>query len=525
MNSLYKDFRFSPTQFIRTSKWPFIIIVVIVGLFIRFWGIHFGLPSLYHPDEPEIVVIAQRMFKTGDLNPHFFLKPSLPIYLNALAYIPYYLVGKSIGLFQSRTDIPSPILLAMGVGQATMPSTWLLGRSLTAIIGSAAIILVFLIGRHLAHNWAVGLLAAILIAISPTNVTLSRYITHDTFVVFFLLLSFWGSVKLFEEGKTWQYVAAGVAGGLAASAKYNGSLILLTVILAHLLRSGLKRFKDYRLYLALASSVIAFLMTTPFAILDYQRFFADLQRQARIYSSGHAGMEGDALKWYLAYLWRVEGPLCLLAAIQILHGIYSRSRPIALLSSFPVLYFSFITLFVVRNDRTLLPVIPFLILLASMLLVGVVQRSSAFSTRLRAPILVAAGVLTVISLALPSAETIKRGMRLTTVDSRETARKWLADNLPSGAKVAIESYAPFVDPGRFSVKVVTIGIYHPPEWYVSNGFDYLILSHGMFGRFYREPDRYSRQVSQYEELFRAFEMVKTFDDGGYEIRVYRLTER
>jgi hypothetical protein len=47
----------------------------------------------------------------------------------------------------------------------------------------------------------------------------------------------------------------------------------------------------------------------------------------------------------------------------------------------------------------------------------------------------------------------------------------------------------------------------------------------MFGRFYREPDRYSRQVSQYEELFRAFEMVKTFDDGGYEIRVYRLTER
>ena len=297
------------------------------------------------------------------------------------------------------------------------------------------------------------------------------------------------------------------------------------MVSAHLLRSGLKGFKDYRLYLALASSVVAFLVTSPFAILDYQKFFADLGVSAQVYSSGHPGMEGNALKWYLAYLWRVEGPLSLLGAIQILHGIYSSSRQIALLSSFPVLYFSFISLFVVRNDRTLLPVIPFLILLASMLLVRLVQWSSAFSSRLRAPILVAAGVLTVISLALPSAETIRRGIRLTTVDSRETARIWLAHNLPSGAKVAIEPYAPFVDPKRFSVTSVDAWISHPPEWYLANKFDYLVLSQGMFGRYFREPGRYSTQVGQYEELFRAFDMVKTFKDGGYEIRVYRVTKR
>jgi len=64
----------------------------------------------------------------------------------------------------------------------------------------------------------------------------------------------------------------------------------------------------------------------------------------------------------------------------------------------------------------------------------------------------AIGALLLVSLALPFLRTVKNTIRLTTVDSRETARIWLDRNLPDGARIAIESYAPYVDPQRFSVQ-------------------------------------------------------------------------
>lgn len=507
----------------QNARW-LLIWVTLLAILLRIWGINFGLPYLYHPDEPVSVTIAQRIFKTGDLNPRFFHWPSVTFYLNALAYIPYYLVGRLIGIFVSPTDIPGPICLAMGVGQAPMPTTWLLGRVLTVTFGSAGVVLVFLIGRSLTNNTAVGLLAAVMMAISPTNVAISRFITPDTFTTFFVLLAFLGTVQVFQQGKLWHYIVAGAGIGLAASAKYNSVLIMLALILAHFLRHELKGVRERSLYFALLLSVVVFLATTPFALLDYQEFLTDLQYDVQHYSAGHAGMEGNTLNWYLAYLWQVEGPIALLAVWEILRGMYARSRQTLLLSIFPLVYFTFISSLAVRNDRTLLPLIPFLFLLASSLLVSLLGQSNIRRSR-RALTISAMGALILVSLTLPVLETVKSNIRLTTVDSRETARVWIADNLPNGARIAIESYAPYVDPQRFSVQGFVRMIDHTPDWYAANGFEYLVFSQGMFGRFYQEPDRYSNEVSQYEELFGAFDVVKTFTDGGYEIRVYHATER
>jgi hypothetical protein len=128
-------------------------------------------------------------------------------------------------------------------------------------------------------------------------------------------------------------------------------------------------------------------------------------------------------------------------------------------------------------------------------------------------------------LALPFFHTLQDTIQLTTVDSRETARVWIAHNLPTGARLAIESYAPYVDPETFAVHGVRRMIDHTPDWYLGNGFEYLVLSEGMFGRFYREPDRYSEEVSQYETLFAAFDLARMFMDGGYEVRIYHVVER
>lgn len=507
------------------SKRWLLLIVLLVAVILRVWGIEYDLPFIYHPDEPRYITYSQHIFKTSDLNPHFFNYPSLFFYINSLAYIPYYVVGRLLGIFNTPSDILYPVSLAMGVTRAPMPTVVLLGRMVTLLFSIGSVLLAFLVGELLTGNMKVGLLTSLMMAVSPTLVWHGRLITPDTFVTFFVLVVFWASILILQRGKTWHYVTGGISIGLAASTKYNGGLVGLLPVMAHFLRWGKDGFKDWRLYLLPLLSGLGFLLTTPYAILDYTTFITDLKFEMEHYSTGHFGMEGNSLQWYAVFLWKTTGPLSILAVLEVLRGIYTRSKHILLLASFPVVYFIFINRFVVRNDRSAMPMLPFLFLLAASWLVANINRCKALPSRpTRSVLCVGLLILTVASLVIPTTRTVRTNFQLTSVTSLEIAREWIADNLPAGATIAIESYAPFVDPERFSVQGFLLIVAHPPDWYVSQGFEYLIFSQGMFGRFYAEPDKYADQVSRYNEFFERFTLVKKFDEGGYEIRIYRVDE-
>ncbi len=499
--------------------------ITLLALALRIWGINFGLPYLYHPDEPRYVVIAQDIFKTGDLDPHFFNYPSLFFYLNALAYVLYCFVGKVIGVLNTPADIAPPTLVGPGVGQTLMPATFLLGRVLTVAFGTAAVIIVFIVGRKLTASSASGLLAALLMAISPINVSNSRYITPDMFLVFFTLLAFWGAVGVLQEARPGQYILAGIATGLTASTKYNGGLIVFSLILGHFLHFGLKGLKERCLYVALAACGITFLLGTPFALLDCQKFLTDFQYEVRHYATGHPGFEGDALVWYASHLGRLEGLGAILAAVEIVRGAVIRSKRLILLSAFPLLYLLFISSFVVRFERTMLPMTPFLYILAASLLIAILGWARKLQPISRRVLVYLMGFLIFILTASLAFQTITDAVRLTTIDSRETARIWIDRNIPIGSRIVIEAYSPYVDPQRFSVHAVQRMIDHPPEWYIDNRIDYLVFSEGIFKRFYLEPGKYTIEIAQYDELFRTFDMSKHFTDGGYDIRVYRVVIR
>jgi len=498
-------------------------IILLTALSVRLWGVNYDLPYIYHPDEPRYIAISQNIFKTGDLNPHFFNYPSLFFYINALAYVPYYLLGKLIGVFNTPNDILPPISLAMGVTQAPMPTTVLLGRIVTISFGVGTVGLTYFVGKQITGKTAVGVLASLMVAIAPTNVWHSRLVTPDTFVTFFSLASFLASILVYQEGKTWQYVVAGICVALTASSKYNGGLIVLPLLLAHFLHYGKAAFKQPKLYLALSLCGVGFLTTTPYAVLDSSKFLTDLRFEAQHYSTGHAGMEGNSLEWYLNYMWNTGGGLYLLAVLGTLYGSILRPKETSLLVIFPLVYFAFISSFVVRNDRTFLPLTSFLFLLAAWFLITVFDKIRKLQNEsLRRLFLTVFASLAIAVLAHPISKTIADTQRLTTVNSRETARIWIDNNLPSGAKIAIESYSPFVNPSKFSVQGFGRMIDHEPGWYIQQNFDYLVFSQGMYGRFYREPERYRNEISQYDNLFRQFNLVMMFTDGGYEVRVYRF---
>ena len=497
--------------------------IVAVAALVRAWGIGYGLPHLYHPDENVYVEIAQRMFKTGDWNPHFFNYPSLFLYLNALAYYPYYTVQWLAGVLGSPADIPGPQMLVMGVGQTPDAGTFLLGRFLTVAFGIGAAMLTYVAGKRLLDNAMPALLAACLLAVSSTAVINSRFITPDTFLLFFVILAFLGATLVYKGGTWRHYALAGVGIGLAASTKYNGALIVLALVAAHFLRAGMPGWKDKRLYGSLALASGAFFAASPFALLDSPAFLADMRSESEHYLSGHLGMDGNTLYWYWLYLWSTEGIIVVLAALEAIRGLIVRSRPLILLSVFPLAYFIFINGFTVRNDRTLLPVLPFAFLLGASLLVQCWRWASKRTGPVRPAGMAAVVAVAAVSLLFPATQmVINSNLRQEGVRSREEASAWVSANINVGARVALEPYSPYAGPGRYAVQAFGALIDRDADWYKAQGFDYLIFSSGRYERYFHEADRYPDEVSRYNSLFDAFSLVKEFPDERYEIRIYSV---
>ena len=176
---------------------------ILIGFLLRVWNIDFGLPQVLHSDEPFIVDSAVRMVATGDMNPHFFEYPSLYIYLMAIIYGIYSLIGHA----------------------DDMALLYVTGRCLTASLGTLMILVVYYVGRNL-YTKRVGTLAAVFLAVMPLIVRNSHYITVDVPVTFLILLSFYFAHKIMITGKKKNYILGGIITGLAASTKYNGGLML-----------------------------------------------------------------------------------------------------------------------------------------------------------------------------------------------------------------------------------------------------------------------------------------------------------
>ena len=507
---------------LRKINWAFAVILV-VAFVLRFWGIGYGLPYTYGPDEPTYVSIALRMLQTGDLNPHWWYYPSLMHYLNAFVLSLLFGAGQLFGYWQSVTDLPYPQIVTMGVGILDVPAEFWLTRGAVALFSTVATGLIYLIARRLHPNKWVGILAALVYAVSPTIVEHSHRVGPDIFAMFFMVWSFLFSIMIVDQPKTRYYLGAGIATGLAIASKYNSGLIIVPLGLAHLFQFGIGGWRRKELWLGLLALVCAFFVATPFALFDFWGFWEGVRFQAFSYSTeGHAGQEGNALAWYVNYLWTIEGWTSLFGALAAVYYLFSRSKSKWMLVSFPIIYFALVSSLLVRNARTIMLMIPFLDILASMFVVDFIAKLPSPTRFNWTRNLVGIGLA--LGMVIPLAQTVvAANERLMQTDSREVARNWLESNLPVGTRLAQESYTPYLDTRRYIVQGVSGVIDHSADWYIQNGFEYLIFGQGMYARYFAEPDRYADLVRQYNEFFNRFPLVQQFNDNDYEIRVYKTS--
>lgn len=372
------------------------------------WGIGFGLPFLFRPDEEVVVGRAVRMAVEGSLDPLFSNWPPLVFYVVALAL-----------------KLTGNVMAAAGGDPS---GAYLTGRVISAAAFVATVGLVFL-GARRAYGDAAGILAAFMTALSPLAVRQAHMGTIDgfeTMLVASALLA--GIVARRPRG----FALAGALCGLAAAAKFTGGLSLVFV-LAMALQAELR----LRLCAAAAGgAAVAFLLAGLVMFLHPTAYADGLAYLGR---RGFANDYGTSLGWFYHPVVTLPFGLGLGAYALALGGVAAALRrrgPVDLgLAAFVLAYLLLVGASREVFWRYLLPLIPALAILGGGLL-------PAIPRRLTGPAL-GIGLL----LLLPSLWASASGDRLlAATDTRRLAASWLQQNAPAGASIQASYYvSPFYD--------------------------------------------------------------------------------
>jgi len=472
-------------------------LVLALAFALRFWGLAFGLPYVIQPDEPSVERRALLMWLHGDLNPHYFIYPSLDYDLQA-AWA--WAVGHAAGLF--APDVPRH-------PWSHQPVYYFAGRLLTALLGTLTVLVTYLTGRLLSPR--LGLTAALFLAVAAQHVQQSHYITVDAPTALFTAMTAYFALRaLRRQGQGHDIALAGIAAGLAAGVKYNAGIALALPLVAILLWRGRpwpQRAREAAVATALCA--LTFLLTTPYAVLDHVSFLRDLRTISMHYTSGHPGAEGSGnAVWYIAYLGATGllPPLTLLA-LSGLGVVVARYRRAGLvLLAFVVPYYVLLCSTVVRFDRNLLPLLPFAALLAAASAEAIVP---PLALRLRNH--VAASIVVLGVAAAPSAYAAGvADFTVTHPFSEQVAVAWADAHLPRGARVAIENWEgdAFAQSSHgYRIEQFSSLAAQTYDRFRAQGFRYLVADSWTDGAFLSAPARYPLQVARYRKLYRRARLL------------------
>ena len=403
------------------AVWQWVVLALIFAIAVgaRLWSIDHGLPAVFNPDEAShFVPRAIRLHQTGGFDPGYFLNPPLITYVFALAYAVWF--GGSDGVAAIAASDPATL--------------YLVARVVVAVIGAVGAIVVYMVGRVLIDRRA-GLVAASLMAVSFLPVHWSHFATNDVAAMVAGTVSLLGSVLVFRNHHLGGYILAGVGLGLASGTKYTVGIVILPLLAAAFFHWRAEHGRAViGLLIAGASSIAAFLLAVPTLLTDTQGVLDDVLRLDP--SGGTAPKIGQAQEnGHLYYGWVLSWGLGWLAcALAVLGAIWSviRDRQIAaILLPAPFAYVLFMGGQAAFFGRWLLPVFPFVLLLAAL---GAVRLTDAITERRGwspTPLLVAVTIL----LCLQSVVHVARMNNLLgRTDTRAEAVQWMRDNLPIGTR-------------------------------------------------------------------------------------------
>ncbi len=529
-------------------------LIVLLALALRLYGIDWDQGGLFHPDERAILFRVNDLswpalsdlgallnVEESPLNPQWFPYGSLPIYAGMAA-----------------ETLLSPFV------SLEFRELRFLGRGLSTLSDVGTVLMVFLLGCRL-YGRRVGLLAALLAAMAVIHIQLSHFYTVDTFLTFFIVASMYFMARRAQEGRLRDSLLAGLFIGLALASKISVAPLLLALVLAHALhvfsrsrddlalarptRPALAR-ATHHLLLACAAALLVFFLASPYAFLDWSRpepcpvpysalSFLDRNYYACDVGGEFAMARGTSGRpytqqyidttpyWYHVRQLALFGlglPLGIAAWASILFtiglAVARRSKADLLLLAWVVPYFMLTGFVQVKFLRYMLPLTPFLIIMASRMLLWARDWAAAHSRERDIAVRWAIGLV----VGATGFYALSYSATYAGTHTADRASEWIKENVPAGSVILMEHWEESL-PDLQGYVIGCRGVpddnrscmtlYDSDSVHYSSGqdkiervaeqlagADYLVFfSNRLYGSTTRVPDRYPLTGDYYRRLF------------------------
>lgn len=401
--------------------------IITAGLLLRCWGLPFGLPHLYHADEP-IVVNHALAYGTGDLNPHFFRIPPLLSYLLFLVYGILYAAGSAFDFFQGKGDFER-------LFYADPTLFYLTGRFLFGVIpGTLSILALYALVRRF-FNEPTAFFSAALFSVSFLHVRDSHYIYPDITLILLIIVVMGRILKLTSDSSLRNHLAAGALIGVATAMKYNGLFLVVPYVAAVFMESQgrLSRKKIIGMTSAGVSCCLIFLLLNPFSVLDLRFFLQEIAGEG----SARKGGAGLFHHW----IYSLTGALGVIHLLFSLLGMtlltqFRAGQPRAarrILILFAAGYYLVLVFWGQLYDRYVLPLLPFFAFFAADAFLHISSRCSGSRRRW------AAAFLFLAAASFPVAKSILVARLFQSVDVRTEAKAWIESHVPPGTRIALDT--------------------------------------------------------------------------------------
>lgn len=566
-----------------------LLLAILLGAWFRFTGVNWDENQHLHPDERFLTMVETSISLPKSLGEYF---DSANSPLNPFNRGHTTFVYGTFPVFLVR-------VIGEMVGQTGYDEITIVGRLLSGLFDLATVYVIYLIGRRLYGSW-VGAVGALLAAATAFNIQQSHFFTVDTFATTLIAVALYYAVRISEGSGVGDFIALGIAYGLAVASKINLAVFVAIIGLACVVRiyrqwqkgpepsvrprpllewkrtlvgydislrleapNSPTRTTEERTLISLVTpalwwaifagiiAVLVFRVAQPYAFqgpgffnfkfskmwLDNMSYVSKLVSGQIDYPPSHQWTGRTPYLYPLQnmLLWGLGLPLGLAAWAGVVIAAWQIYKERNLAHLLPVSWISLFFLYqggqFVKSLRYLVPIYPFLALMAGWLVVWCWQRALAWyrkgGWRRYLPIAALALALVVVGGSILWAYAVTR--IYTRPVTRIAASRWIYENIPPGSHIANEHWDDGL-PLRIDGKDgFGAGWYvgHEIQGYAEDepaklvqlvdtldATDYIMItSTRLYKSIPRLPMRYPMMTRYYEKLFAGelgFELIKTF---------------
>ena len=512
------------------------VIPVFIFLFafaLRVYGIDWDQNQHLHPDERFLTMTTDAMIWPESLAE--YLSPSIsklnPYNLGTAFYV-YGTLPTTIVKYFSRSEL-------FDVFQYN--NIALTGRLISAIFDVGVVILVYFISKNI-FNRKTALLSAFLYSVSVLPIQLSHFFAVDTFLNFFLALTFYFLIKLISGNKYYFSIGLGLSYGAALACKISALYFLPVILLGYFfyfLKSRSSLNTIYHILFTVSFSVLTFRFLDPH-VFTGNLFPPEISPQfiKNIIELQTMGVRGStfppAIQWHNItpiifplkniVLWGLGLPLGVLSVIAVIYkivelfiGLFKTNNLKSFYNNLIVKEFnSLLILFWILflffyqaiqptpSMRYFLPIYPFLAIL-----------SANFTIRYAFPLFKKTYLLSAIYYLLLLIYPISFLSIYSRPHSRVMASEWIYQNIPQGETLSCDAWddclplslAERKTANQYNILSLEPFVPDDPQKidkYKSqlDQIDYLIFSSNRaWGSLPQWPEKFPYMIKFYEDLF------------------------